>query len=370
MTRTVLFVFGTRPEAIKMAPIVERLAERPGMRAVVVVTAQHREMLDQVLDIFGIVPDFDLDLMRERQAPEDLLSRAVVALTALVREVAPDIVLVQGDTTTTLAGALAGFYARVPVGHVEAGLRTGDLASPFPEEANRRLVSQLASLSFAPTAHAAEVLRAEGADPASVIVTGNTVIDAVTEVAARPDALAPAFASLLEDGKRLAVVTLHRRESWGEPLAQACLGIRDALDAVPDLAVVLPVHRNPVVAETVARVLGDHDRALLTDPLGYVEFVALLKSCALVLSDSGGLQEEAAALGKPLLLLRETTERPEAAEAGTLKLVGTGRSAIARETVALLSDAEAYRAMAEAPNPFGDGHAAGRIVTAIEEYLT
>ncbi|PKQ38012.1 MAG: UDP-N-acetylglucosamine 2-epimerase (non-hydrolyzing) [Actinobacteria bacterium HGW-Actinobacteria-1] len=369
MTRSVLFVFGTRPEAIKMAPVIERVRDHDGLRAVVAVTAQHREMLDQVLELFGIVPDFDLDLMRDRQLPEEVLARAVTALSALIRDTQPDIVLVQGDTTTTLAGALAGFYAHVPVGHLEAGLRTGNLASPFPEEANRRLVSQLAALSFAPTRHAADRLLAEGADPASVIVTGNTVVDAVTEVATRAATLPPELAALVSGERRLAVVTLHRRESWGEPLEQACLGVRDVLDAVSDLVVVLPVHRNPVVSEVVERVLGDHERAVLTDPLGYLEFVQLLKACTIVLSDSGGLQEEAAALGKPLLLLRETTERPEGAEAGTLKLVGTDRSAIARETQALLSDADAYRAMSEAPNPFGDGRASERIVAAIEEFL-
>lgn len=369
MTRSVLFVFGTRPEAIKMAPVIERVREHEGLRAVVAVTAQHREMLDQVLDLFGIVPDFDLDLMRERQLPEEVLARAVTALSALIRETQPDIVLVQGDTTTTLAGALAGFYARVPVGHLEAGLRTDDLANPFPEEANRRLVSQLATLSFAPTRHAADRLLAEGANPASVVFTGNTVIGAVTEVASRPAVLPPELATLTSGKRRLAVVTLHRRESWGAPLEQACLGIRDALDAVSDLVVVLPVHPNPVVGDVVERVLGSHERAVLTDPLGYLEFVQLLKACTIVLSDSGGLQEEAAALCKPLLLLRETTERPEGAEAGTLKLVGTDRAAIARETVALLGDPAAYRAMAEAPNPFGDGHAAEKTVGAIEEYL-
>ena len=369
VTTTVLFVFGTRPEAIKMAPAINCVREREGMRAVVAVTAQHREMLDQVLELFEIVPEYDLDLMRERQLPEEVLARALVELSTLIREVDPDIVLVQGDTTTTLAGALAAFYTHVPVGHLEAGLRTDDLSSPFPEEGNRRLVSQVATLSFAPTEHAAARLRAEGASPASVIMTGNTVIDAVMDVAERSVELPTLLATLPGEGRRLAVVTLHRRESWGAPLEEACLGIRDALDATPDLVVVLPVHRNPVVAETVNRVLGNHERAVLTEPLGYVEFVKLLKKCTIVLSDSGGLQEEAAALGKPLLLLRETTERPEGAEAGTLKLVGTDRATVARETIALLGDADVYQAMAGAPNPFGDGHAAEKIIDAIEEYL-
>lgn len=368
MAKSVLFVFGTRPEAIKMAPAIERVREREGMRAVVAVTAQHREMLDQVLELFDIVPDFDLDLMRDRQRPEDVLARALTELSRLIAETRPDIVLVQGDTITTLAGALAAFYARVPVGHLEAGLRTGDLSSPFPEEANRRLVSQVAALSFAPTPHAEACLLAEGAAPGSVIVTGNTVVDAVREMAEKDSPLPPELASAIA-GRRLAVVTLHRRESWGEPLESACLGIRDTLDAVEDLVVVLPVHPNPAVAGTVCSVLEEHPRALLTAPLGYLEFVQLLKACSIVLSDSGGLQEEAAALGKPLLLLRDTTERPEGAEAGTLKLVGTDRAAIKREAVALLGDDAAYRKMAEAPNPFGDGHAAERIVDAIEEFL-
>lgn len=370
--KTILLVFGTRPEAIKMAPVVKRLKERPdAFRAVVAVTGQHREMLDQVLALYGITPDLDLDLMRHGQRPEDVLASAVTGIAAAVRNIQPDCVLVQGDTITTLAGALAAFYEHVTVGHIEAGLRTDNKRAPFPEEVNRRLTTQVADLHFAPTEHAAARLRGEGIPAADVYVIGNTVVDAVLEAVGMPcefdDPRLAGFAS--GQRGRFILMTAHRRESWGDQMEQICLGARDVLDAYADLSLVFPVHRNPVVREVVDRVLVGHPRAILTEPLDYLPFVKLMAASTLIMSDSGGVQEEAPSLDTPVLVLRETTERPEALETGAVRLAGVTRESVVATAHAVLGSEEAYRAMAEAANPFGDGTAARRIVEILEERL-
>ena len=361
-----MVVFGTRPEAIKMAPVVAALQATPGIDVQVAVTAQHRQMLDQVLALFGIRPDDDLDLMAPGQALPDLFGRILTGMARLIAARSPDLVLVHGDTSTTLASALAAFYARVPVGHVEAGLRTGNMASPWPEEANRRLTAPLSRLHFAPTEHARDNLLAEGTDPDTIHVTGNTVIDALLQVAdrlQRDDRLRETVARTLprlEPGKRTILVTGHRRENFGRGFEDMCLAMRD-LAARGDVQVVYPVHLNPNVQEPVNRILGDTPGVHLLEPLDYLPFVHLMTEADLILTDSGGIQEEAPSLGKPVLVMRDTTERPEAAAAGTVRLVGTDRARIVSEATALLDDADAYAAMARAHNPYGDGSAAARI---------
>ncbi len=370
--KTVLVVFGTRPEAIKMAPVIQRLRERPDhFRAVVAVTGQHREMLDQVLALYGITPDRDLDLMRPGQRPEEVLAAAVTGIGACVREISPDAVLVQGDTTSTLAGALAAFYEHVTVGHIEAGLRTDDKRAPFPEEVNRRLTTHVADLHFAPTEHARGRLLAEGVADDDIYVTGNTVVDAVLEAAGMPCTFDdPRLADLASgNGGRFVLMTAHRRESWGEPMERICLGVRDVLDEFDDLTLVFPVHRNPVVREVVRATLGGHPRVVLTEPLDYLPFVKLMSAATLIMSDSGGVQEEAPSLDTPVLVLRETTERPEALETGAIRLVGTTREGIAAAAREVLGDPAAYAAMAAAANPFGDGTAAQQIVDVLEARL-
>lgn len=369
--KTVLLVFGTRPEAIKMAPVVQRLKERSDrFRPVVAVTGQHREMLDQVLALYGITPDLDLALMRPGQRPEEVLAGAVTGIASLVREIEPDAVLVQGDTTTTLAGALAAFYEHVPVGHIEAGLRTDNRRAPFPEEVNRRLTTQVTDWHFAPTSLARDRLLAEGVNPSDVYVTGNTVIDAVLEAVDIPCTFADARLGELAEGRSpFMLMTAHRRESWGEPMRQISLGVRDVLDAHPEMTLVFPVHRNPIVRDVVNPILGEHPRALLVEPLDYLPFVKLMRAATLILSDSGGVQEEAPSLDTPVLVLRETTERPEAMDTGAIELVGVEREPIAQAALRLLADEDAYRAMAEAANPFGDGTAAAQIVDIMEMRL-
>lgn len=357
-------IFGTRPEAIKMAPVVRELAAHPGMEPRVVVTAQHREMLDQVLGLFGIRPDHDLDLMRDNQTLEEITRAALAGLGAVFREDPPDRVLVHGDTTTTFCGALAAFYARIPVGHVEAGLRTGQRYAPFPEEINRKLTGSLADLHFAPTPTARENLLREGVPKETVHVTGNTVIDALLWTAARPFDLGsvPALGAL-DPSRRLVLLTFHRRESWGEKMERILGEIREMLRAHQGgLQLVFPVHPNPRVREPAERILGDQPGAILVEPLEYLPFVALMKRAHLVLTDSGGIQEEAPALGKPVIVLRDTTERPEAVAAGTVVVGGTDPAGIRREAESLLSDTERYRRMASAANPYGDGTAARQIV--------
>jgi UDP-N-acetylglucosamine 2-epimerase (non-hydrolysing) len=362
-------VFGTRPEAIKLAPVVLELRRRPECEVAVCVTAQQREMLDQVLELFGITPDVDLDLMRPNQSLAAFAGRAMPALEAALAELAPDMVAVQGDTSTTLYAALAAFYRRTPVAHVEAGLRTGDLYSPFPEEANRVLAGRLTTLHFPPTDRAARNLLREGHPPERVLVTGNTGIDALLMTAARADSgvLRPILGSRATDGSRLVLITAHRRESFGEGFTSLCSAIADLVERRPEVLFVYPAHLNPNVQDPVGRILrplAERARNLLIPaPLPYLEFVALMKRSHLILTDSGGIQEEAPSLGKPVLVMRDTTERQEAIEAGTACLVGTARDRIVEGTLRLLDDPAAYSAMASAVNPFGDGRAAERIVT-------
>jgi len=359
----VLVAFGTRPEAIKMAPVIAALRARaPRIRTRVAVTAQHREMLDQVLLLYGIVPDHDLDIMRPRQTLTQITTRALDRLGRLLDERPPDLVLVQGDTTTTFAAALAAFYRRIPVGHVEAGLRTYDKFHPFPEEINRRLTSHIADWHYAPTPRARRALVREGVEPSRILVTGNTVIDAVLAVAKKPLGGSPIPGWKPDPEGRLILVTAHRRENFGAPLESICLALRDLVDRYPDVEVIYPVHLNPQVRGPVRALLGGRERIRLVPPMPYHPFVALMARSTLILTDSGGIQEEAPSLGKPVLVLREVTERPEAAEAGTVEVVGADRKRIVAAARRLLDDPRAYRRMARRINPYGDGKAAARIV--------
>ncbi|AEG16912.1 UDP-N-acetylglucosamine 2-epimerase (non-hydrolyzing) [Desulfofundulus sp. TPOSR] len=363
----VLTVFGTRPEAIKMAPLIKELQRHPDrLLCRVAVTAQHREMLDQVLHLFQIAPDHDLGIMRPGQSLFDITRRALDGLEQVMAREKPDLVLVHGDTTTTFVAALAAFYFQIPVGHVEAGLRTGDKYSPFPEEINRHLTAVVTDLHFAPTATARDNLLREGVAPEKIFVTGNTVIDALLATV-DPDYrfIDPGLAGIDYRRRRVLLVTTHRRENLGEPMREIYLALRDIVALYPDVEVVFPVHKNPAVRGMVQEVLGELPRVHLIEPLSYQPFVNLMNRCYLVLTDSGGLQEEAPALGKPVLVLRNTTERPEAIRAGTVRLVGTTREAVFNETRLLLEDAARYRQMAEAVNPYGDGRASRRICQAI-----
>jgi UDP-N-acetylglucosamine 2-epimerase (non-hydrolysing) len=360
-----MVVVGTRPEAIKMAPVISALRASRQLSCRVVATAQHRDMLDQALRLFHIEPDMDLDVMQSGQSLTSLTARLLSAFESALDAYLPDAVLAQGDTTTVLAVALACFYRRIPFGHVEAGLRTGDLSNPFPEEANRSLAAKLARWHFAPTAAARQNLLREGVPEADIHVTGNTVIDALLSVAAQPAPLP--FA--LDAKSRLILVTAHRRESFGEPLRTICRAILTLLQEFPDLTVVFPVHPNPHVQDTVKAALGGHARVLLCAPLDYRTFVAVMQAAYLILSDSGGVQEEAPALGKPVLVLRRETERPEAIAAGVVQLVGTGHDAIVAAVRSLCTDRAAYAAMAKGVSPYGDGLAAGRIVQVLESHF-
>ncbi len=363
--KRLLVAIGTRPEAIKMAPVVLALRQEPWADVRILATAQHRQMLDQVLAAFGLVPDIDLDIMQPGQALAELTARLLLRLDGVLAEEAPDAILAQGDTTTVMSVALAAFYRRIPLGHVEAGLRTGDLYNPFPEEMNRIVAGRLARWHFAPTAQSRDNLLAEGFDPASIHVTGNTVIDALLQVADRELALPVA----IPEGSRLVLVTAHRRENFGEPFRQVCLAIRELADAHPDIHVLYPVHPNPNVALPARELLGGHPRITLCEPLDYLPFVAAMKRATLVLTDSGGVQEEAPALGKPVLVMRRETERPEAVAEGVVRLVGPDREAIVAEAGRLLRDADAYAAMARGTSPYGDGHAAGRIAAILRASL-
>jgi UDP-N-acetylglucosamine 2-epimerase (non-hydrolysing) len=365
----VLLVFGTRPEAIKLCPVVRHMRSRPSDFDVrVCVTAQHRGLLDQVLEVFGVQPDHDLDIMQPGQTLSQSTARIVAALEPVMLREKPDIVLVQGDTTTTFCGALSAFYHRVPVGHIEAGLRTWDLYQPFPEEANRQLTGRLTALHFAATDWSAENLRKEGFDNDSILVTGNTGIDAVLQVAADLEAgrLAGFDAVPIDPARKLIVVTSHRRESFGEGVVSLCGALRQLADR-RDTQIVFAVHPNPNVRGPVHERLGDHPNISLIDPVSYVPFVDLMRRAYLLLTDSGGIQEEGPSLGKPILVLREKTERPEAVNAGTVKLVGTDRTRILDEAGILLDNAAEYERRAHAHNPYGDGQAspriAGRILT-------
>lgn len=364
----ILTVFGTRPEAIKLAPVLRELARYPNrIVSRTCVTAQHREMLDQVLALFGIVPDVDLDLMRPDQTPSQVASAALERLDALLETERPDWVLVQGDTTTVMAASLAAYHRRICIGHVEAGLRTHDKWRPFPEEMNRRIADHLGDLLFAPTEQARRNLLAEGIPDERIRVTGNTVIDALLWVASLPfDAHNSNMPTWERANVRTILVTAHRRESFGEPLRRICAALR-TLAGRGDIHIVYPVHRNPNVWETVYAELDGTAGITLLPPVDYRELVYLLQNCTLVLTDSGGIQEEAPSLGKPVLVLREATERPEGVEAGTARVVGTDPERIVSEATRLLDDPEAYNSMAQAVNPYGDGHAAERIVTALLE---
>lgn len=357
-----LFVFGTRPEAIKLCPVVLHLRSRPEFQVQVCVTAQHRALLDQVLAAFEVVPDFDLDLMTPSQTLSQSTSRIMAGLEPVLQEARPDIVLVQGDTTTTFCGALAAFYHKIPVGHVEAGLRTGDRWQPFPEEINRVLTGRLSSLHFAATAWAASNLRAEGVAEERIAVTGNSGIDAVLYVRDRlaEGRLRGQEWPQLDPDKKLVVVTAHRRESFGEGFVRICRAL-DRLARRPDVQIVYPVHPNPNVQAPVKRYLAGLGNVILAEPLDYVPFVDLMRRACLLITDSGGVQEEGPSLGKPILVLREKTERPEAVEAGTVKLVGTDEERILAEANRLLDDHEEYERMARVHNPYGDGHASQRI---------
>jgi UDP-N-acetylglucosamine 2-epimerase (non-hydrolysing) len=364
----IVTIFGTRPEAVKMAPVIARLRESDDFVPTVVVTAQHREMLDQVLRLFAIAPDHDLDVMLPEQSLFDITSRTLVRLDPVLAEVKPAMVLVQGDASSTMLGALAAFYHRIPIGHVEAGLRTQDKYQPFPEEINRRVTTVLADLHFAPTGVAKGNLLREGIPSDRILVTGNTVIDALLAVAGRPDiALPPGLPSL--DGRRMLLVTTHRRENWGDPLRQIYLALLDLLERFPDVVIIFSVHRNPAVRRIAEEILAGHPRAHLIEPPDYGPFVRLQSRAYLILTDSGGVQEEAPALGTPVLVLREVTERPEGVAAGTVELVGTNRQRIAERAGRLLADRAAHAAMAQARNPYGDGHAAGRIVGALRHWF-
>ncbi len=370
MPLKLLFFFGTRPEAIKVAPVLQALRTNHQLRPVVVVSGQHRQMLDQVLTLFDISPDFDLDIIQKRQSLAGITTRALQRLSPIIEAEEPAMVLVQGDTTTTFVGALAAFYHRVPVAHIEAGLRTGSRYSPYPEEINRRLTSQLTSLHLAPTRSAKENLVAEGIARNHIVVTGNTVIDALLWTRDRaPEYDEPSLADLDQHSGPVLLVTAHRRESWGEALIEVGQAIADVARLQPDLVVVLPVHRNPVVRESLLPELSGLQNVRVVEPMSYGGFVRLMARSSIILTDSGGIQEEGPSLGKPVLVMRERTERPEAVEAGTVRLVGTDRAVIRDAIVRLLQDASAYDAMARAINPYGDGHAARRVVAAIENYF-
>lgn len=360
----VMTIFGTRPEAIKLAPVVLELARYPELiTPVVTVTAQHREMLDQVLQLFNITPDHDLDIMAQGQTLFDITCRAIQGLNEVLAKERPDLILVHGDTTTTFAGALTAFYHQIAVGHVEAGLRTHNKYSPFPEEMNRKLTGSLTDLHFAPTSSARDNLLAESVDAGAVFVTGNTVIDAlIATVESDYRFSEPPLNSIAFADKRIILVTTHRRENLGEPMRHVYQALRDIVTEFSDVEIIFPVHKNPKVREVVGAELGGLDRVHLVDPLDYQPFANLMARSYLILTDSGGIQEEAPSLGKPVLVLRDTTERPEAIEAGTVHLIGTDRNRVYAETRELLCNPDQYNRMANSCNPYGDGQAARRIV--------
>ena len=366
----VAVVFGTRPDAIKMAPVVLALAHDARFTCIPIATGQHREMLDEVVALFGITPEHDLEVMTEEQSLTDVTTRVLERLGPVLADAKPDIVLVHGDTTTSTAAALAAYYKKIPVGHVEAGLRTDTIYEPFPEEMNRRLTGVIATHHFAPTPTSKQNLLREGKDPRSIVVTGNTVIDAFLWVHARatPNDVptnADPRGTRAKPESRLIFVEAHRRENLGEPLEAICCALRSVVERHPDVSVLWPVHPNPAVVEPARRILGDCARIHLTSPLSYRKLVATIGACTIVATDSGGLQEEAPCLGKPVLVLRRVTERPEGVAAGTLKLVGTKERDVARALEELLDDDAAYQRMARAANPYGDGQAARRIADAL-----
>lgn len=362
----VLSIFGTRPEAVKMAPVVHQLVQTPGIDSRVCVTAQHREMLDQVLDLFNIDVHYDLDLMRPDQSLSELTAAVFKDLDPVLREVMPDWILIQGDTTTVMSAALLAYYHRIRIGHVEAGLRTSDKWQPFPEEINRRVATVVSDLHFAPTDWARENLIKENIPPSSIVVTGNPVIDALKQVIAQPYDLSQEILADLREDQRVILVTAHRRENFGKPLRRIFGALRFIAEYYADkVVIVYPVHLNPNVHGPAYEILGDVPNIRLIEPLDYLPMVHLMARAYLVLTDSGGLQEEAPALGRPVLVMREVTERPEAIQAGTARLVGTDRERIIQQAQLLMDQPSEYDAMAQAVNPYGDGHAAERIVEAL-----
>ncbi len=368
--KRIAVVIGTRPEAIKMAPVIHSLKKHPDLFEIVVIsTSQHRQMLDQVFTLFEIVPDVDLSVMRPNQNLTDLTTLVLKAMSQTIDDVKPDLLLVQGDTTTVVAASLASFYKKIPVGHVEAGLRSHDKYSPFPEEINRQLASVLADIHFAPTALAKTKLLNEGIAEKKIVVTGNTVVDALTIQLEKPYQFDNTpLENIPFDDHRILFVTSHRRESWGTDLENTCAALKALVEAFPDLLIVYPVHMNPNVREPVMRLLGQVERVYLTDPIDYLTCINLMKRSYIILTDSGGIQEEAPAFKIPVLVLRELTERPEAFQAGMAKIVGTDRDKIFQEASLLLNDLSAYQSMTHGNNPYGDGHAADRIVKAISRW--
>ncbi|KAA3437581.1 non-hydrolyzing UDP-N-acetylglucosamine 2-epimerase [Rufibacter hautae] len=375
MKNKFLFVFGTRPEAIKMVPLIKEMRKESRFEVKVCVTGQHRQMLDQVLDFFGVEADYDLNLMKPAQTLVDITGDVLKGVTEIMHQnFFPDYVIVQGDTTTAMAGALAAFYAKVKIIHIEAGLRSGDKLSPFPEEMNRVLIGRMADLHFAPTFKATESLLSEGAHPDTVWNVGNTVIDALLlglETIKKDNGLKyDQFFNFLDRDKRVLLVTGHRRENFGEPFENICFALKEIAEQQPDVEIVYPVHLNPNVQEPVKRILKNHPRIHLIEPLDYPYLIWLLDACYLVITDSGGIQEEAPALGKPVLVMREVTERTEGVDAGTAKLVGTDQNKIIQETMRLLNDQEFYNQMAKAVNPYGDGTTSKQILEVLNEQLT
>lgn len=365
-------VFGTRPEAVKLAPVVHALHRSEHLEPIVTLTAQHREMLDQMLKWFGITPDHDLNLMKHGQTLSDLTARVIKAMDEILDQVKPDMILVQGDTVTVMAASLAAFYKKIPVGHVEAGLRTEDRYNPFPEEMSRRLTGRLATLHFAPTPLAVQNLAREGIVD-NVFQTGNTVIDALLDTSRRLDESAvdqSLFADVDFEKYRVLLVTAHRRENWGQGMSEIALALRAIAEEFPDVQIFYPIHKNRIVRESIEPVFAGHKRLICVEPLDYVPFVYAMRKCNFVLTDSGGIQEEAPALGKPVLVMRTNTERPEAVTAGAAKLVGVMKEGIISAARDLLNTPESYKSMSSAANPFGDGEASKRIVTAIEEYFS
>ena len=365
----VLSVFGTRPEATKMVPLVLAMQDEPGIESYVCVTAQHRELLDQMLSPFGIKPDHDLNIMTEGQSLADVTSRVLAGLAPILKDVKPDLLLVHGDTITTFAASLAAFFAKISVGHVEAGLRTYDKYRPYPEEVNRKLVTAVADIYFAPTTRSRDNLLKENVPEKAIYVTGNTAVDFLKYVVADNYRYECEPLNSLDASKRIILMTSHRHENFGQPLVNICNAVRRVVDDFPDTMLVWPVHPNPAVWDTAHRLLSGHDRILLTPAVGPFDMINMMKRSHLLLTDSGGLQEEAPAFDLPVLVLREVTERPEGLTAGTLALAGVGEDSIYDHAARLLTDKTLYQKMAQAPNPFGDGHASARIIKAIKEQI-
>ena len=375
MAIKILSIFGTRPEAIKMAPLVKALNAAEGIDAKVCVTAQHREMLDQVLDLFEIIPEYDLNIMKPGQSLYDVTTNILLGLKPILEEFKPDLVLVHGDTSTTLSASLAAFYQQIPVGHVEAGLRTGNLSSPWPEEGNRKLTGAITKLHFAPTQTSQQNLLNEAVNADNIVITGNTVIDALLQVVDKVKTDTALISTLkakfpeLDETKKLILVTGHRRESFGGGFERICEALVEIATAHPDTQILYPMHLNPNVREPVNRILKNVDNVHLIEPQDYLPFVYLMNQAHIIVTDSGGVQEEAPSLGKPVLVMRDTTERPEAVEAGTVKLVGTDKARIVSEVNNLLTNAQEYQSMSRAHNPYGDGKACERIVAKIKQHF-